>query len=130
VPLADAAERNVISGNKGNGVEITDAGTDGNVVAGNYIGISTDGTVAIGNTYQGVSVASGAKSNRIGSVKKLSFVGALAALLCLGSSLQAGTFEIRNNSKAPIVASICYYVPGSDGQLGDGTSFDAPEPAH
>src|SRR5262249_23620161 len=35
----DAAERNIISGNTGRGIIITDAGTNQNVVAGNFISV-------------------------------------------------------------------------------------------
>ena len=40
---------NLISGNGGNGVEITDVGTTGNPVRGNFIGINSRGTAALGN---------------------------------------------------------------------------------
>jgi hypothetical protein len=42
----DAAERNLISGNYDNGVLINGQGTDGNAVAGNFIGTSVSGDVA------------------------------------------------------------------------------------
>ena len=42
----DAAERNVISGNDDNGVEIQSS--DNNVVAGNLIGTDVSGAVALG----------------------------------------------------------------------------------
>ena len=42
----DAAERNVISGNSTNGIEINGTGTETNVVAGNYIGLSVTGSAA------------------------------------------------------------------------------------
>ena len=48
--LADAAERNVISGNARRGVLIGfDAGNDQNTVAGNFIGTDATGTAALGN---------------------------------------------------------------------------------
>ncbi len=57
---------NLISGNKSQGVIVSDAGTTGNVVAGNLIGTDATGTVAMGNTGQGVLVGNGATSNTIG----------------------------------------------------------------
>jgi hypothetical protein len=57
--------RNLISGN-GNGVEIVDAGTNGNVVAGNYIGTDKTGAAAVPNTGRGVSIFFGASSNTVG----------------------------------------------------------------
>ncbi len=45
----DVAQRNVISGNGDSGVLISGQGTDGNVVAGNFIGTDLTGTLALGN---------------------------------------------------------------------------------
>ena len=47
--INDAAERNVISGNRYAGVWINGQGTDGNVVAGNFIGTTVTGDVALAN---------------------------------------------------------------------------------
>jgi streptogramin lyase len=65
--VKDTAERNVISGNAGQGVHISDAGTNNNVVAGNFIGVDLTGRVALGNTATGVWVHNGAQMNRIGT---------------------------------------------------------------
>jgi len=65
--VADAAERNIISGNSHVGIYLADSGTSGNIVAGNYIGTDVTGTVAVGNSWEGISIGSGATSNRIGS---------------------------------------------------------------
>jgi len=45
------AARNVISGNKGDGIFLAYAGTNNNLVQGNYIGTNAAGTVAIGNGF-------------------------------------------------------------------------------
>ena len=75
----DAAERNLISGNRFAGVWINGQGTDGNAVAGNFIGTSVTGDVAlnngtvIGSYYRsrpiegGVVIDGGASGNRIGT---------------------------------------------------------------
>ena len=65
--LADALERNVISGNTASGVIIVDQGgtSTGNVVAGNYIGTTADGTAALGNS-NGVTIGLGASGNWVG----------------------------------------------------------------
>ena len=60
------AERNVISKNGSSGVHIVGVGSDGNIVSGNYIGTSVDGTMDRGNTFIGVSIAGGAEFNEIG----------------------------------------------------------------
>ncbi len=48
----DAAERNVLSGNLFAGVWINGQGTDGNVVAGNFLGTDISGSVALDNGTQ------------------------------------------------------------------------------
>ncbi|MCB9464127.1 MAG: right-handed parallel beta-helix repeat-containing protein [Candidatus Eisenbacteria bacterium] len=61
-----AAERNVISGNGNYGIEFWDAGTTGNVVQGNYIGVGSDGTTALGNDNSGIMFGGGAATNTLG----------------------------------------------------------------
>lgn len=65
--LNDPAERNLLSGNTlGNGVGVAfQAGATGNLIAGNYIGTSAAGTMALPNTY-GVFGIEGAHGNMIG----------------------------------------------------------------
>ena len=65
--VSDAEERNLLSGNLSRGVLLSDAGTDANVVAGNYIGTNASATGTVGNTFDGVLIQAGAKSNRIGT---------------------------------------------------------------
>src|SRR5262249_18464099 len=64
-----AAQRNVISGNSGNGIEIFAFGTNvsGNVIAGNYIGTDVTGTAALPNAGDGVLITNGASRNTVGS---------------------------------------------------------------
>ena len=57
---------NIISANGGNGVQITGAGTEYNVVAGNTIGSSLTGSFILGNGGNGVQIDSGATYNTIG----------------------------------------------------------------
>ncbi len=61
-----SAMRNIISGNGDQGVVISDPGTMGNVVEGNYIGLSPAGTAAISNGWAGVSIFNQATFNTIG----------------------------------------------------------------
>jgi hypothetical protein len=59
-------ERNVISGNGGCGVYISQSGTTGNTVSGNYIGVAANGTTDRGNGEHGVRIANGAQNNTVG----------------------------------------------------------------
>jgi len=62
---SDDLERNVISGNTSQGIYIYHQGTEGNVVAGNYVGLNAAGDAAIPNTGRGVEIRSCA-NNRVG----------------------------------------------------------------
>jgi hypothetical protein len=61
-----AVDRNVFSGNDYAGVEIRALGTSNNVVVGNYIGTTVNGSTLLGNTRWGVIVWNGPTNNRIG----------------------------------------------------------------
>ncbi len=63
---ATADDRNVISGNVGDGTNISDSGTSDNLVSANDIGTSAEGLDAIPNGLQGVAVVFGANGNVIG----------------------------------------------------------------
>jgi hypothetical protein len=63
----DQGSRNFISGNAGDGIVITGAGTNSNVVTGNTIGANLAYAVA-GNGGRGVSIADGAQANSIGAI--------------------------------------------------------------
>ena len=62
------AARNVISGNGYQDVAISDPGSTGNMVLGNYIGLDKSGTTAIANNNSGLGLFNGAQSNVIGGV--------------------------------------------------------------
>jgi CSLREA domain-containing protein len=61
-----AAERNVLSGNAGQGVRIDGPSTNNNVVAGNRIGTNAAGTAGIGNASGGIAITNSAANNTIG----------------------------------------------------------------
>ena len=61
-----AGAGNVISGNAGDGVVLSGAGTSDNLVAGNDVGVTPDGGAELANTYQGVAIFDGASGNTIG----------------------------------------------------------------
>ncbi len=60
----DSGVRNVISGNKYQGVYVANAAASGNIVAGNYIGTDATGTQALPNEDTGIRLESA--GNRIG----------------------------------------------------------------
>ncbi len=60
-----ASARNVISGNGLTGVSITNAGTNDNVLQGNFIGTKQDGISPLGNDSHGIQI-SGGSNNVIG----------------------------------------------------------------
>lgn len=57
---------NVISGNSQSGVALFDAGTDSNVVAGNFIGLNISGTAGVANGSSGVHLQNGPQETTIG----------------------------------------------------------------
>ncbi|MGD9030083.1 MAG: hypothetical protein PVG25_09740, partial [Anaerolineae bacterium] len=61
-------ERNVISGNVEDGVHITESGSTGNMVSGNYIGTDASGRAALPNEDSGVRISEEASDNIIGGV--------------------------------------------------------------
>jgi hypothetical protein len=63
---ASSAARDIISGNTGAGVYISDSGTNNNVVAGDYIGTDVTGATALGNGTSGVLIANSAHGNTVG----------------------------------------------------------------
>ena len=62
---SNALARNVISGNGSAGVWLSGAGVSNNLVANNFVGLNAAGTGAIPNTFAGVYVLNGARSNAI-----------------------------------------------------------------
>ncbi|MFO0908086.1 MAG: LamG-like jellyroll fold domain-containing protein [Isosphaeraceae bacterium] len=61
-----ATAANLIGGNLGDGVTITDSGTTQNTVEGNWIGLDASGLSAAGNHGDGVKITVSATSNTVG----------------------------------------------------------------
>jgi parallel beta-helix repeat protein len=70
-------EGNVISGNGHWGVEIYDANSIGNRIAGNWIGIDSGGRWALPNLEGGVYIHNGARQNQIGPSNRIRFNGGI-----------------------------------------------------
>lgn len=64
--IFDAAERNIVSGNAGAGIRVTNGAATNNTIAGNYIGIDAAGTTAVPNN-DGISISFAASENLIGT---------------------------------------------------------------
>jgi hypothetical protein len=63
-----AAALNVISGNGSRGIDMSGAGSTGNLIQGNIIGLNAAGNAKLGNTNAGVWLHSGAAHNTIGGL--------------------------------------------------------------
>jgi len=61
-----AAARNIVSGNKGDAVDISRPGTSANLIEGDFIGTDITGTTALANAGAGVSIYDAASANTIG----------------------------------------------------------------
>ncbi|HEX7655124.1 MAG TPA: hypothetical protein VF607_16570, partial [Verrucomicrobiae bacterium] len=60
--------RNVIAGNKGQGVFFYSSPVTGNQVSGNYIGLNASGTAAVSNNWSGIELYLGCVGNQIGGL--------------------------------------------------------------
>ncbi|MBI3979125.1 MAG: right-handed parallel beta-helix repeat-containing protein [Chloroflexi bacterium] len=92
VSLYGAAENdvanNLISGNRGAGVSISDSTSFGNTIAGNSIGTNVSGTLPISNTREGVTIRNGANKNRIGPGNAIAYNGWKGVSVSQGDSLR------------------------------------------
>jgi CSLREA domain-containing protein len=61
-----AQQRNVISGNAGDGINVTGLNAASNVIQGNYVGTDVTGTIAIANIGNGIALNQGARANTVG----------------------------------------------------------------
>jgi hypothetical protein len=93
---------NLISGNGGNGIEITDQGAD-NVVAGNRIGTTADGTAALPNNGPaGIYIHKGSSNNTVG-----------------GTATGAGNVIAYNHGVGVIIGSSASDACANDAILGN-----------
>jgi CSLREA domain-containing protein len=89
-----AGTGNVISGNAANGVLITDPGTTGNLIAGNFIGTDISGSTPLFNSSSGIDLTAGAAGNTF-----------------LNNTIGSGTFPINMNSLANHDADNSFVTP-------------------
>jgi len=104
----NAAQRNVIGGSPYQGLVIRDAGTRGNAVLGNFIGVHVNGTGALSNTWAGIQIFNGAQSNVIGGAE------AGARNIISGNGLQGIAISGTNTDANVVVGNyIGLAFPGS-----------------
>ena len=125
-----AGERNVISGNRGHGIEFAGAGATGSFVFGNYIGTNASGNRAVANLVNGIVIANGASSITIGPGNVISGNGdigievfASAGNHIFGSFI--GTDRTGNVAIGNVGAGICL-DGGSTGNTIGGSATEAP----
>ncbi len=93
---ATPGTRDVISGNETLGVILSGAGTDGNVVEGDYIGTNVAANYPLPNGQGGIEIAFGASGNTIGGT----LAGARDIIAGNGSSLLGPGVEINGAGTA------------------------------
>ena len=122
----DFGDSNLISGNDNDGIDIVDAGTNDNVVAGNLIGTNWEGATVLGNSGAGVFVAGNATGNTIGgglgNVISGNSYGIQIFASCLVVGNLIGTNGNGDNAVANRIDGILVVAPGAT--IG-GTSADA-----
>lgn len=133
VSIADSAKNNTVGGtapNAGNlisggttyGISLEDAGTSGNLIQGNTIGLSTEGG-RLGNTLDGISIRTGANANIVGFDS--AGVGARNTIVANGD---AG-ISIEAGSNSNIIRSNDIGTNSNDdsglGNSGDGVSVES-----
>jgi hypothetical protein len=103
----DLGAGNLISGNDGLGVRLTNDGTSGNRVQGNRIGTTFDGQAALGNGDSGVYI-DGAPDNLVGGTDPAPATSSPATAgtaSCWRSSAPASTTSSRATASAPTPAA-------------------------
>jgi hypothetical protein len=63
----NTAAWNVISGNQHSGILVTDSGTTGTVICGNFIGTDVTGTTILSNFGNGITIAAGTSNTTVGA---------------------------------------------------------------
>jgi hypothetical protein len=132
--LGTLKRRNVIGGNNGDGVQITNSAHH-NTVCGNYIGTNAGATAAAGNSLNGVTLSGGAHDNLIGGTQTdgniiagnarhgVSISGGSTATNTLASN-DIGLNSLSNFSRALAAQSASSGIPnGWDGLALQGGTF-------
>ena len=92
-----AAQRNVVSGNGGTGIALSNSTASGNTIEGNYIGTNSAGTAAVGNGADGV-LLDNAPNNTVGGTTGVTVGGACTGACNLSSGNTSNGFGILAGS--------------------------------
>ena len=109
---------NTISGNGNDGVEILNAGSDGALVAGNTIGLGTDGETAIGNGRHGVVLYRDVRDALIGTDGARGAPNTISGNGAAGVVIAGGGGNTRDNTVAGNLVGT-----DADGRLDRGNRF-------
>ena len=109
---------NTISGNGNDGVEILNAGSDGALVAGNTIGLGTDGETAIGNGRHGVVLYRDVQGALIGTDGARGAPNTISGNAGAGIVIEGGGGDTRDNTVAGNLVGT-----DADGRLDRGNRF-------
>ncbi len=93
---------NVISGNRGNGIELD--GSTGNSIVANYVGVDVSGTIAVGNLGNGIELE-GAVNNTIGGTISFNNTTGLVPDSNIVSGNGGDGILLQNSSTGNTVAS-------------------------
>ena len=139
-----AGAGNVISGNHANGIWIRGTGTTNNLVLGNLIGTTPNGTAALANTGDGVLVTNSATGNTIGgstaAARNIISGNSSDGVQINGSGTTGNIVQATTSAptrpgpqRSPTPRTVCIFSPGPRiiliGTNGDGVG-DAAEPQH
>lgn len=100
---AGSGASNLLSGNRGDGVELAGNGTTNTVIQGNRIGVDEAGEQSLGNAQNGIAVTGNARINSIGGLEpgagnRIGFNGAAGINLASGTNNAVIANSIHSNA--------------------------------
>jgi CSLREA domain-containing protein len=128
----NAGAGNLISGHTGQGVLISDLGTDNNVVAGNLIGTNAGGTSSIHNGI-GVYITTQAANNRVGGTSNAarnvisgnSFFGVKVDAAATGNTIKGNFIGTQSDGTSALANGTGVLIAGASGNTVGGTNAGA-----
>ncbi len=126
---AAVADRNVISGNLDDGVNIDAAAAVGNVVLGNYIGLDATGSFDLGNASDGVLIENGAAGNTVGGaaanvISGNNGAGVQLAAGAMGNRVEGNRIHANTGDGVLITAAATNSILGNSMHSNGGLGID------